>query len=653
MKTKIDLKFEEEIYRKYYSLVYTTCKRFLVEKAFLDDAVQSVFLLYIKKEDSISANLSSWFYWASVNICKVVNKDSKKHLDKPTNIENGLEVDEGSNENKELFLELDKIIEKLPTKKKDMLLMRFYDKKSYREIGEYFKCKEDSVRMMIERTILFLKNELKRDQTLPTVALTQFFGRDSALAPLKSPDNFILQNSLLQQSFIQGVHRMYLISKLKMVALVFACFMIPTITLIATKESFNISPKLIADEPVAKTAPVVKTDKVLPELAPDDKIMAIINGLGDNSSAMLPNIKTVGEWNDNTKRYQMEKTGPVGRDFCMKMAWMPQRKRAFFCGVNHGQPHRFNDAWEYDLPSNTWVMLHPPEETWNDTLFELRDVEYKGSGGKTLTAKWLFTQNGGVPCGSHTWGGLTWDPNLNAAIWVPAQYATIGPKSYFEKKGISNSYPGWVSWAYYPYERVWKPMLSEGPWPKFNEGGQLEFIPDLDMSVWSLNNWSADGTWGYDGKANTWKKLHNVGPDVPKWALLCYDQATKTIVAQDENKSTFHFDITTLKWKKVLSPGIDSTEAPYGSDRCAAMFYDPINKVCLAYSYESKLHVKTTEEVIWSYSVADTKWTKHTPIGANKSTFSGRSTSYFDVERNVLVINASEKTWVYRYKKAK
>ena len=54
----------------------------------------------------------------------------------------------------------------------------------------------------------------------------QAFGLDSASPIIPAGKSFILQNSLLQQSFIKGVQKMYLITKLKM-AIVCVCLSLP------------------------------------------------------------------------------------------------------------------------------------------------------------------------------------------------------------------------------------------------------------------------------------------------------------------------------------------------------------------------------------------------------------------------------------------
>ena len=69
----------------------------------------------------------------------------------------------------------------------------------------------------------------------------------------------------------------------------------------------------------------------------------------------------LGDFNDTARRYNLHKTGPLARDFTLKMVWAPERKRVLFCGANHGVPHRLNDVWEFDLAALTWVMLYAPD----------------------------------------------------------------------------------------------------------------------------------------------------------------------------------------------------------------------------------------------------------------------------------------------------
>lgn len=229
MKTNINLNFENDVYKKYYALVYTTCRRFLKRQDLIEDATQSVFLLYIKKEESITSNLSSWFYWTSVNICKVVNADLQK-LPKSNEFLNTQDVmPVKESENKEIFLELGRVLEKLPVKKRDMLFMRFYENLSYQEIGTYYKCKEDNVRKLIGRTLQYLESEIKKKGFVGASFVNIFFNFNDTNGPTLIPGKFIIQNSLLQQSLIKGVQKMYIISKLKIATAICLCLILPVI----------------------------------------------------------------------------------------------------------------------------------------------------------------------------------------------------------------------------------------------------------------------------------------------------------------------------------------------------------------------------------------------------------------------------------------
>ena len=91
--------------------------------------------------------------------------------------------------------------------------------------------------------------------------------------------------------------------------------------------------------------------KFKPELQPDVKLLNDLKALDENSSLLLPPVKTFGEFSEEVKKFGLDKTGPQSRNYCVKWVWEPDRKRAIFCGGNAGVPHRLNDVWEFDLQS--------------------------------------------------------------------------------------------------------------------------------------------------------------------------------------------------------------------------------------------------------------------------------------------------------------
>ena len=61
-------------------------------------------------------------------------------------------------------------------------------------------------------------------------------------------------------------------------------------------------------------------------------------------AVLLGQAKVMGDFNDTARKYNLHKTGPLARDFTLKMVWALERKRALYCGANHGVPHRLNDV---------------------------------------------------------------------------------------------------------------------------------------------------------------------------------------------------------------------------------------------------------------------------------------------------------------------
>ncbi len=396
-----------------------------------------------------------------------------------------------------------------------------------------------------------------------------------------------------------------------------------------------------------------KADKVTPVLAPDPKVTTILNSLGDCSSANLPVSKKVGKWNATSKYYGMERTGPVGRDFCVKAVWAPERKRAIFCGGNHGSPHRLNDAWEYDLPSNTWVMLFAPDpnkprKNWHEWAKKTAIVR----DGVVMS------KNGGPLDTWHTWWQMTYDPNMKALIWanpwsVEKKVPDVLGMSEAEKAKL---YWGHPFWLFYPEEKKWKPLKTKPPYPTHKIGGAqaMEYVPDLGGPVFYSANWFSNGMWVYSPKKNSWRNLKaNKGANLyhnkttPRSeAVMAWDSKLKILVATDVSKTgrnTYHYNPLTNLWTKVISEPKDSTKVPLAHDASSPIGYDPVGEVVVLYDAKTPDH-------IWTYHAGEKKWTKNKlkgPPGPARNKLIG----YWDPARNVMVVDSRGKVWVCRYRK--
>lgn len=382
--------------------------------------------------------------------------------------------------------------------------------------------------------------------------------------------------------------------------------------------------------------------EITPKLEPKKEILEKIANLKANQGVMLPGVTIMEDMGDFAKGWhQMKKFGPGPRDYSNKLVWMADRKRAFFCGANHGSPTRFNDAWEYDLASNTWVLLYTPD--YNDRG-EITDYD---KATLVLQDGWLRTKKGGPAHPAHTWWGLTYDPHIKGAVWfcawppyrLQAKLDAIGAK----KEDLFDGPPIWI---FYPETKKWEPMKTEKPWPKNEFGSSLEYVPDLKMSIWQ----SRQSSWLLDPVSKSWKNISNGNKAVSIESIIYYDIKRKIFIAQNgpTGKSNDRFTLKAAvkdggvgAWEEVLK----TEEAPLGHDARSVVYYDPISNDGLLF--------ENGPRKLWSYNPDNNKWVAITPEGdAPDFGKEHRVLSYFDIERNVYVVIGYGKVWCYRYKVA-
>ena len=399
--------------------------------------------------------------------------------------------------------------------------------------------------------------------------------------------------------------------------------------------------------------------RVTPVLTPDPEVIKIIDSLGDGESALLPKVKTTGAINDVARTFGMHENGPGARDFSHKMAWMPDRERAIFFGANHGAPHRTTDVWEHDLPSNTWVCLHAPENVKGAADFarHLDPATLKGVPA---------TKTGAPATPGHTWWNLTYDPEIEAMLilncWSIIPHKEAVAAVHKSRRSDLHRMP---LWAYYPESRKWK-VITNSKWKgRMPQAGvcSLEYVPELKKPVFTINSWKCQGMWTYDAESNTWEDMKPNGGDIKSFAsnfpgmerVVVYVPDRKMLVAHLCNDKssrrkeitgvTSHYSFETNAWMRVMTrkgdecwgrdKGDKKTPMPIGNDHQTPFVYDQVGKVCLL------VHGKD----LWAYDPGKVEWTKITPRGPAPT---GGRLAYYDAARNVFVINGR---WVYRHKR--
>jgi hypothetical protein len=81
-------------------------------------------------------------------------------------------------------------------------------------------------------------------------------------------------------------------------------------------------------------------EPVKPLLEAQPGVLEKLKSRKNNRAVLLGQARVLGDFNGTARKYNLHKTGPLARDFTLKMVWTPERKRGLYCGANHGVPHR-------------------------------------------------------------------------------------------------------------------------------------------------------------------------------------------------------------------------------------------------------------------------------------------------------------------------
>lgn len=65
-------------------------------------------------------------------------------------------------------------------------------------------------------------------------------------------------------------------------------------------------------------------EPVQPALSSNDAILSKLKQLQPNQAVLLGEAQVIDEFSDVAKQFDLHKTGSRGRDFAIKMVWVPQ-----------------------------------------------------------------------------------------------------------------------------------------------------------------------------------------------------------------------------------------------------------------------------------------------------------------------------------------
>ena len=151
----------EEIYERYANKVYRKCYSFVYNQAKAEDFTHDIFLKLIVKIGTFkeTSKFSTWLYSITYNFCMDQIRVTKKNQE--VSLEGDYEPADDYEDQDLMQMQgsqLNKSLEKIPSDEKALILMKYQDDFSIKEIADTLKITESAVKMRLLRS----KEKLKK-----------------------------------------------------------------------------------------------------------------------------------------------------------------------------------------------------------------------------------------------------------------------------------------------------------------------------------------------------------------------------------------------------------------------------------------------------------------------------------------------------------
>tara|TARA_Y100001934_G_scaffold272413_1_gene360638 strand:- start:7520 stop:9817 length:2298 start_codon:yes stop_codon:yes gene_type:complete len=143
-------------------------------RALADEVAQNVFTGLAQKAGRLTghATITGWLYRSTLNECTMAFRRNHAHTRKMNEFSEHLESrQESCNVWQEALPELDEAINKLPDSDRDLILLRFGERKSFREIGDPLGKSEAAAQNQVERALQRLSQTLRQRGVTASVAV--------------------------------------------------------------------------------------------------------------------------------------------------------------------------------------------------------------------------------------------------------------------------------------------------------------------------------------------------------------------------------------------------------------------------------------------------------------------------------------------------
>lgn len=151
-----------ELVRRYAGLVYSVAKRRLANANLAEDITQIVFIRFAKNPPKIqsASELAAWLHRTTVNVTidtwrsetRRRNRENQTAVMEPNTSENALWEDMSPN--------LDEVLNQLHDDDRQALVLRFFGRKTMRDVGSALGVSEDAAKMRVSRALDRMRTKL-------------------------------------------------------------------------------------------------------------------------------------------------------------------------------------------------------------------------------------------------------------------------------------------------------------------------------------------------------------------------------------------------------------------------------------------------------------------------------------------------------------
>jgi RNA polymerase sigma factor (sigma-70 family) len=163
-----------ELSKRHMGMVYSTCRRELGDSDLAQDATQAVFLLLAQKAKSLSRHphLPSWLFYASRLVAKNVRKIEQRQIRREqAMIEEAIKNNALSDPDwHSIDPLLNDALEKLKTIDRDVILLRYFEERTFADIGSILGITEEGARKRVERALNKMRAHFQRRDVVVSIS---------------------------------------------------------------------------------------------------------------------------------------------------------------------------------------------------------------------------------------------------------------------------------------------------------------------------------------------------------------------------------------------------------------------------------------------------------------------------------------------------